>query len=275
MQNEEQDKITYLLKNLDEIETPKDFEFQVKRKISARKSEEKNGFKWWKWAIISPIFAAALALSIFWFIQPKAKIEQPTEIAQNVQTETPKTTLKIEQPLSENTSVNSNTIVNLTPNIQSTIEKSTPQKVLTATRKPEKVEQKEIAKIDAKPIKVESKVVNKIAVKKEVEENQSKDLAFNPAPKTIRPKGFNSTNSKNDLKGFLLTIGVETEQEKGVYRVKKVLENSTGERSGIKANDVIESAETDKTDDNFPKPITVKSLKIKREQKSLNLPIKP
>lgn len=270
MQNEEQDKIKYLLKNLDEIETPKDFEFQVKKKISARKSGENSSFKWWKWAIISPVFAALL-LSIFWFMQPKVKIEQPLEIAKNVLTETP----KAEQPLPANSSVNSNVSVNSVSNVQSPTEKSTPQKVLTTTQLPKKVEQKEIAKIEAKSVKFEPKIVNKTAVNKEFEDTQSKDMAVSPAPKPIRPKGFNSTNNENDLKGFLLTIGVETEQEKGVYRVKKVLENSTGERSGVKANDVIESAETDKSDNNLPKPIMVKTLKIKRENKTIDLPIKP
>jgi hypothetical protein len=268
MQNEEQDKITYLLKNLDEIETPKDFEFQVKKKISVRKSEQTKGFKWWKWAIISPVFAAVLAFSIFWFVQPKAKIEQSTEIAKNVQTETS----KIEQPLPANTSVNP------TPISESNVGTVKPKNNLTTTKTvlPEKVENKEIAKIEVKPSKSESKVVHKTAVKKDVSAIASNDISISPAETPIRPKGFNQVKNENNLKGFLLTIGVETEQEKGVYRVKKVLENSTGERSGVKANDVIESAETDKTDDNSsPKPITVKSLKIKREKTTMNLPIKP
>jgi hypothetical protein len=264
MITKEKEKVTYLLKNLDKIEAPKDFEFQVKKRISLAKSSQNQGFKWWKWAIASPMFAGILAMSIYWFANTEKLDDKPSEIVQQTQTES----VKPENPI-EISPQYSHTNPTHTPQLKS-------ETTLSSTKITEKNQTEKTARTEEKPLKRGSKItIKKLEGKKET--GFSRDIAVRSEPETIQPKGFNSKENKVDLKGFLLTIGVETETEKGVQRVTKVNANTTGERSGLKENDVIESSETEKTvnSNSIPKSFTIKSIKVKRENKILELPIKP
>jgi len=80
----------------------------------------------------------------------------------------------------------------------------------------------------------------------------SKDFSFtpkspilppglNPDKEVEIPKDFKNLNSDTSVKDILSIIGIEASFEKNRWKVNSVKQNSRAERSGVKANDVIEA----------------------------------
>lgn len=119
----------------------------------------------------------------------------------------------------------------------------------------------------------------------------STDIALTPPPKVYRPKGLNPDAQVEPPKDFnsekpfsvqelLSPLGVEVTAENGKWKVKNVSANSAAERSGIKADDVIETLDGQKLSAGAPlrgKKIEVKKLGVKRggAQVEINLQTSP
>ncbi|MCU0239518.1 MAG: hypothetical protein MUC29_08755 [Pyrinomonadaceae bacterium] len=209
--------------------------------------------------------ASIVILAFIWLPNLSTNNENQTTLAQAIPNENvvTSTTATNSNPITNSISTNSTANLNTDkPKIEKTV---TEVKVPKKNLEPKISVNKSSITNKPKQLPVEKKSIG-----------GSTEFAVSGNKEPIKPKGFNGS-TEDELKGFLLTIGVETELEKGKYRVKKVSPESTGDRSGVKENDLIESANTETTSApaNSVAPKTVKSLKIKRDNKKVELPIKP
>jgi C-terminal processing protease CtpA/Prc len=101
---------------------------------------------------------------------------------------------------------------------------------------------------------------------------------LNPNTKLAPPKDFNSEKPFS-VKELLSQLGVEVVSENGKWKVKNVSQNSAAERSGLKADDIIETLDGKKLSGSSVrgKKIEVKKLGVKRgdAQVEINLQTNP
>jgi hypothetical protein len=264
-QKSEDENLKKIVKNLGQINVPTDFNFQVNQRIEERKNSSNKFWNWKKFAFGVPILASVVILAFISLPNLSTNNENQTTLAQAIPNENVVTPINTTNSNSVTNSISTNSTANLNadkPKIEKTI---TEVKFTKKNLEPKTSVNKSSITNKPKQLPVEKKIIG-----------GSKEFAASDNNVNIKPKGFNGS-TEDELKGFLLTIGVETELEKGKYRVKKVSPESTGDRSGVKENDLIESANTETTSApaNTVAPKTVKSLKIKRDNKKVELPIKP
>ncbi len=270
------DQVRGLIKKLEKIEAPKDFDFKVKAKIANAKPNRFSVKLWQSLAFGLPVIIVGLLLG---FIVLKNNFVENNN------------------PLAVQTSPSINKVTEVTPT--STIsENITPQTTnelpsIAKNSKPESFQtQNEPKMIQQKSETVNYKPKNEIKVKpdkftKKVV-NNSREFTQEEATPSLFPKGLSPNSIKTnvntmpnskpiELKDVFMQFGIETEQENGNYKVKKLIPNSIGEKSGVKENDVIEGIDEKNITNqaNSNKSITIKSLKILRAKQKLELKIKP
>ncbi|HEX9959534.1 MAG TPA: hypothetical protein VGB00_01210 [Pyrinomonadaceae bacterium] len=255
---ESDEKVRRMLASLTQVEAPKDFEFRLKARIAGASPKAYQTNYKRRFAYALPAFAS-IAVSAFVVINGNffGGANQVSSIPETTAAES--SFVRTKNPTSE--FIAANTFVN----------NKEPEEIFSADsnaqiRKDEKARQPLTAfDFPAKP---------KNETRKEAPgENDgfSKDVALTsaesklprglkPNAKIEAPKDFN--NEKDfSVQELLSPLGVEVVSENGKWKVKGVTGNSAAERSGIKADDVIETLDGRKLSE---KPLRGKKIEVKK-----------
>lgn len=270
------EKVRQMLASLKQVEAPKDFEFRLKARIAnANPKAYQTSYKR-RLAFALPAFAS-IAVSAFVVINGNffGGSQQVSSLPET--TARPSFAQEQNQPQNEFVAAG-NTIVNKAPeeifvgNSNAQTRKDEKAELpLTAVKSPEKPKN-EIRRPGSK----DSPEGSRETALTIIEAKTPKGL--NPNKKVETPKDFNSEKTFS-VEEILSPLGVEVTLENGKWKVKNVTQNSAAERSGIKADDVVETLDGKKLSATplRGKKIEVKKLGVKRAgaQVEINLQSNP
>lgn len=274
--SESDEKVREMLASLKRVEAPKDFEFRLKARIAkANPKAFRTGYKR-RLAFALPAFAS-IAVSAFVVIngnffggaEQVSSVNPAAAVAQ---------TPFVQPQNAPNTFIATNTIAGKQPaeifNADSNAQKRKDEKVepsLTAG----KFSEKRKNEVRSEAPKENSSGSTDIAGAETVVHNPK---GLNPNTKFKPPKDLNSEKPFS-VKELLSPLGVEVVAENGKWKVKTVSQNSAAERSGLKADDIIETLDGKKlSGSSVPgRKIEVKKLGVKRgdAQVEINLQTSP
>lgn len=274
------EKVRRMLASLKQVEAPKDFEFRLKARIaSARPKAYQTSYKR-RLAFALPAFAS-IAVSAFVVLNMNSS-GNPERISSI----TPATALSnFAQPQNSPGEfiVAANTTVNKSPedipdaDSNAQIRKDEKSELsFTAVKLPEKP-RNEIPKPASKVNR--DGAGSKVRALTVIEAIGPKGINLNPNANVDTPPDFNREKSFS-VQELLSPLGVEVvAAENGKWKVKNVSRNSPAERSGIKADDIIETLDGKKLSGSSVrgKKIEVKKLGVKRAgaQVEINLQTNP
>jgi hypothetical protein len=272
--SEQDEKICRMLASLNQVEAPKDFEFRLKARIAnANPKAYRTNYKR-RFAYALPASALAI-ISAFMVINGNlsgganqvsstagtttessmtAPLSNPSNefVAAN-QTETPER-IRV---------ANSNNQIERNGNDAPTVAVKP-----KATEKPKNETPKAL-------IKPNDRISQDKAVKLAVD---FKPRGLNPDAKLVTPNDFNSEKPFS-LPAILSPLGMEVISENGKWKVKTVIPNSPSQRSGILADDVIETLDGKILSDASlrGKKVELKKIGVKRgsAQVEINLQANP
>jgi hypothetical protein len=243
-------KISEIVGTLERVSAPNDFNFRVKAKIAEEKGTSKNAYRHWLRYVL-PVGAAAFVLVFGLYAFNFFQTAVPYEQAENVE---PAKVEEIRTPAAEKTPDNtfvaeSNTARTADLPADSVIQSNTQPKITAE-----------------KPIFTADKSARKkseIQAKNTPEDTfkGSRDLAREPVSVQILPTGIEPDKSipptegvgnsgKTNIVELLNFVGAEIVTEAGKMKVKSVRQNTLAERAGVKAGDVVESFDEQKSDGN-------------------------
>jgi hypothetical protein len=245
-------KLRQMLKNLESVSAPNDFEFHLKNRIAnAKPSEIKTNYVW-ALRLALPILTIGVMFAAFWVLSG-------TNWSNSDSAQVP--------PVADFT--NSNFIENKAEIVENLPNPTvlTQANLENQGQKAPEVPKSAIAQTNQRNPKSEKQSLNK----PDVPEN-SRDFGFNIA----RPQqpNFNSninrqmpeTNNSISVTEILLQIGISVENKNGRLVVKSLTANGFGKSSGIRDGDVIVAIDNQNIYPNssFKNAIEVKTIVILR-----------
>lgn len=228
--SEEDLQLRRMLKNLESVDAPNDFEFRLKNRIAnAQPNIDKPRFVWaFRFALpvlaVGIMFAAFFVLSgNFWSNGDSVQVPPVPEI------------------------MNSSFTANKTEIVETSPMNLNEEKITDSNQKTVEIPKNEVAQNNSKPQKIEKSPLNKPEMP-----IGSKDFGFNQE-KPLQPI-FNSNvnlrmpenNSSISAQNLLSQIGVSVAAENGKLVVKSLTSNGLGKSSGIREGDVIEAIDNQK-----------------------------
>ncbi|MDQ3801626.1 MAG: PDZ domain-containing protein [Acidobacteriota bacterium] len=284
--NESDEKVRQMLASLKQVEAPKDFEFRLKARIAnASPKAYQTSYKR-RFAFALPAFAS---IAVSAFVVMNANLFSGTQQVSSIPESTAQTQTAFVQP--QNSPIEfvaaaaANTTVNKSPEDTSDADSNArtgkDEKSglpLMAVKSSEKLKN-EIPKPASKENRDGGDVGgSKVSAVTVTEPIGPRGINLNPNKKVETPPDFNGEKSFS-VQELLSPLGVEVAAENGRWKVKNVSPNSAAERSGIKADDVIETLDGQKLSgaDVRGKKIEVKKLGVKRggAQVEINLQTSP
>lgn len=243
-------KIQQMIKNLQRVDAPKNFDFRLKARIANAKPTE---FQPRFFPVLRYVLPLSVVVLIFTFV-----IINGVYFAGNQQT------VAEVQPIPVETEIAPTNDSQIAPPETAKIPvKTAPQSDLADSNLP-KVEEKkkEIIPVEeTKSVAVKSpkKLQPELPKEKVINNNDgggSRDNTVTP-PKVFTPKGIPSNDlvevspnneNKNDIltKQILLPRGIEIVSENGKRRVQSVKKGSIAERSGVEVGDLVEMIDGEK-----------------------------
>jgi hypothetical protein len=221
-------RVRELLGSLERVEAPKDFDFKLKARIA---NAEPNDYKPRLFPFLR--YAAPLGLAILVLALVVLNGLYSTDV----------NSIQVAEKTVQNPSEN----ISLPDNSQ-------PKEEFVAAGNPTTAnsEKPEAPSFAANTILAEKSKKPKIQTRNADNGGGSKDFSFtpkspilppglNPDKQVEIPKDFKNLNSDTSVKDVLSIIGIEASFEKNRWKVNSVKQNSRAERSGVKANDVIEA----------------------------------
>lgn len=272
-------KLSECVGSLERVSAPKDFNFRVKSKIALGNNESRQSGNWQWIRYLLPVGASAFVLAFVLygtnFFAPSSPSEEMA-VSEPAKSEEVRTIQPAEPPSNMTIAVsNTNNNAEILP-VNSTLQtpsgKSIEDVIVAAERpllKPKVSNASEIAD-------------------KQIEDNTivSRDITVTSAPIQLS-RGFDSNTavpqpekpenlSKNDIQGMLQVFGLEIISEGGKFKVKSVQQNSIADRSEIRAGDVIESFDGQKTDanTNSAKQVGITKLNVLRDGRLIVIELK-
>lgn len=273
--SETDDKLCQMLASLNQAQAPKDFEFRLKARIAnAHPNAYRTSYKR-RFAYALPASAFAV-ISAFMVIN--GNFSGGANQAAPVDVTTTESSMTAPMSISSNESITVNTT-------------QTPEKIFVADSN----SQIEKSGNDAPTIAVNPKPTEKPKTETPqtlIKPNGgfSEDKAVTPLIKVFRPRGLNPDANVETPKDFnaeksfsvpelFSPLGAEVVSENGKWKVKNVSPNSPAERSGIMADDVIETLDGKKLSGASVsgKKVELKKIGVKRgsAQVEINLQANP
>lgn len=267
-------KISELVGSLERVSAPNDFEFHLKARIAARKSD---GYQagYWQWLrYLLPVGASAFVLA---FALYATNFFAPTQPDNNKADLAP---TKQAEAVTPSIETSSNTMVAATNShgAEDFPLDSNNQKITSSNN----AKEKPILISDAANLK------KKEPLKRTMEESGggSRDSAIttppvklpfnlNPDKSIKKPQGFENSQALT-TEEVLNGIGVETVSEGGKLKVKSIRQNSPAGLSGVKDGDVIEAIDDQiiNVDSKRQRLRGAKKLTVLRDGKSVTIDLK-
>lgn len=224
----DEEKICELLSNLQRIDAPKDFDFQLKARIANAKPQDFRAaprlFPILRYAAPLGLAIIVLAVVVINGLYSLDNNSVPTVAGNYIQKSPEKVDFPVSGPpntvaITETTPPTTNTEIFLVVAVNSV--------------KPEKrtfSRDSELAGNTKKPKSLEIQTKN----------NGGSLVQSSGNPNVLLPNGFSPNNSYS-VKEILSINGIEADFSSKKWKVKSVMQNSIAERSGVKVNDVIEA----------------------------------
>lgn len=252
--SEEDLKLRRMLKRLENVSAPNDFEFRLKNRIANANTNNKSSYVW-AWRVVLPVLVLGIMFAAFFALS--------SDYGSNVDLgKVP----PVPQVSDTNSLVNKNEIAETTPAPTVSFESNPVQ---TNQLSPE-IPKNEVAQSNSKPSKTE----RKSTVNQDLPDG-SKDFGVN-IERPIQPNFIPNTNSQTlkipennssiSARDILLQIGISVESENGKLVVKSLSANGFGKASGIREGDVIESIDNQKITPNtvFKNSVEAKTIVVLR-----------
>ncbi|MET0754382.1 MAG: hypothetical protein ABWZ66_13450 [Pyrinomonadaceae bacterium] len=224
----DEEKICELLGNLQRVDAPKDFDFQLKARIANAKPQDFRAaprlFPILRYAAPLGLAIIVLAVVVINGLYSFDNNSVPTVAGNYVQ----KPAANVNFPI-----VNQPNTVEIAETTPSAKDTEIFPAIAVNSAKPEKrifSRDSELAGNIKKPKNSEAQPKN----------NGGSLVQSSGNPSVLLPNGFNPNNSYS-VKEILSINGIEADFSNKKWKVKSVAQNSIAERSGVKANDVIEA----------------------------------
>lgn len=275
----EDEKISRIVRSLDRVSAPDDFEFRLKARLA--QSEHRNRRARQHWLPIAVPVAAALILTFvlygaYFFLATEPELHLAESEANGSASEITVDNFAAAPEREQLTDDSFNESATAEP-VAETIDAPP----LTAVS-PAETHVASVKKNDPKPEKPES-----VSTREKDSGGGYLDTAVKTAPVTLpnimnanttSPPPINDVKSSDgaDITGIFKTIGVETVREGANLKVRSVQEKSVADLAGVKTGDVITAVDGRKIDDQAAKPVFEgKTLTVSREGKTVVLELKP